>query len=154
MGSYRSTVQDRLVLPAQVLLPHETEQVFRLLGRQIPAATRMHLMIDTGSGRSSLVPSVLNHLTPQLYVRARVETSAGSVETELYWVRLEFPSSSMAAVPELAVARLPLPRSLQGFHGLIGRDLLSRWESFLYEGRRRRVTIRDTPPGLFSQAPC
>jgi hypothetical protein len=149
MGSYRSTVQDRLVLPAQVLLTRETEQVFRLLGRGIPAAVPLRLMIDTGSGRSSLVPSVLTHLTALPYIGARVETGAGSVQTELYWVRLEFPGSSLAGVPDLAVARLPLPRSLQGFHGLVGRDLLGMWESFPYQGRRRRLTIRDTPPWLF-----
>lgn len=149
MGSYRTTVEDRLVLPAQVLLTRETEQGFRVLGRPMPAPMAVRLMIDTGSGRSTLVPSVLDHLTPLRYTRARVVTSAGSLETELFWVRLEFPGTSLAPVPELAVARLPLPRSVQGFHGLIGRDLLSRWESLHYEGRRRRLTIRDTLPGLF-----
>jgi hypothetical protein len=52
-----------------------------------------------------------------------------------------------APIPYLAVARLPLPASLQGFHGLIGRDLLGQWESLLYEGQRGRFTIRDSAGG-------
>jgi hypothetical protein len=149
MGRYRATVQDRLILPAQVLLTREREQVFRLLGRRIPTPVPVRLIIDTGSKRSSLVPAVLNNLTPLIYKTARVETSLASVETELYWVRLEFPGSSLAAVPELAVARLPMPPSLHDFQGVVGRDLLRIWESFLYEGRRGRLTIRDAPGGLF-----
>jgi hypothetical protein len=70
-------------------------------------------------------------------------------EANLHWVRRAFPGTSLQDVAELSVARLPLPPSLQGFHGLIGRDLLRRWDSFIYEGRRRRLTIRDTPAGLF-----
>jgi hypothetical protein len=71
------------------------------------------------------------------------------LETVLFWVRLEFPDSSLAAIPQIAVARLPMPPSLRDYHGVIGRDLLGRWESFNYEGRRRRFTIRDSPGGLF-----
>jgi hypothetical protein len=78
-----------------------------------------------------------------------VETSVGSTETPLYWVRLEFPDTGLAPVTEVAVARLALPPSLQAFHGVIGRDLLRRWAYFLYQGRRGRFTIRDTPGGLF-----
>jgi hypothetical protein len=60
-----------------------------------------------------------------------------------FWVRLEFPGTALKPVPELAVARLALPRSLQTFHGVIGRDLLSQCEYLLYEGRRRRFSLRD-----------
>jgi hypothetical protein len=95
------------------------------------------------------VPSILNHLKPPPFKIARVETSLAAVETELCWVRFEFPRSSLGPVADLAVARLPLPRSLTEFHGCIGRDLLSRWQSFHYEGRRGRFTIDDSPGGLF-----
>ena len=71
-----------------------------------------------------------------------------SVETSLFWVRLEFPESSLASIPEVAVARLSLPPSLGLFHGIVGRDLLRRWDSFLFEGRRGRFILRDTPAGL------
>ena len=148
MGRYRSAVQDRLVIPAQVLLTSGTERLFRMIGRRVPAALAIQLVIDTGSKRSSLIPSVLNHLTPPPFALARVETSLASVQAELCWVRLEFPASSLSAVPAVAMARLPLPPSLHGFHGLIGRDLLSQWESFLYEGLRGRFTIRDAQGGF------
>ncbi len=77
----------------------------------------------------------------------------GSAETGLYWVRLDFPGTALTSLSEIVVARLPLPPSLVGFHGVIGRDLLGRWESFFYEGRRGRFTIRDRPPFWFRWLP-
>jgi hypothetical protein len=149
MGLFRSAVQDRLTVPARVRLPPGVEEAFRALRRSIPAPIPARLLIDTGSKRSSMVPLILDRLAPTIAGRATVETSFTSAQTELHWVRLEFPGSSLAAVPELAVARLPLPPSLHDFHGVVGRDLLGIWESFHYQGRRRRLTIRDTPPWLF-----
>jgi hypothetical protein len=149
MGKYTGAVHDRLVLPARVQNTHGREHALRLLGRTLSAAVPVRLLIDTGSGRSTLLPAILAHLNPALQGTVRVETSLGVADTSLFWVRLEFPGTSLAAVPELAVARLALPPSLRSFHGLIGRDLLHRWESFLFEGRRGRFTIRDTPGGLF-----
>jgi hypothetical protein len=84
-----------------------------------------------------------------LHGPARIETSLATGATELFWVRLEFPGTGLEPVAELAVARMAMPPSLATFQGLIGRDLLDRWEYFLYEGRRARFTIRDTPGGLF-----
>jgi hypothetical protein len=149
MGRYRSSVYDRLILPARISLPQETEQLYRLLRRPVPTPTAISLLIDTGSKRSSIAPSILNRLMPVAARRIKVETTTGALDTELLWVRLEFPGTSLKPVPQLAVARLPMPPSLQEFHGVVGRDLLSTWDSFLYEGRRGRFTIRDVPPGLF-----
>ncbi len=149
MGKFRAPVQDRLILPARTLLTREDEVVFRALGRSIAAPIVVRLLIDTGAKRSSMIPSILDRLNPRPAGRANVETVLASAATELFWVRLEFPGSSLAAVPLVAVARLPMPASLREYQGVVGRDLLSRWESFLYEGRRGRVTIRDTPGGLF-----
>ena len=66
----------------------------------------------------------------------------------LFWVRLEFPDTSLAPMPVLAVARLGLPPSLATFHGLIGRDLIRHWEFLLIEGRRGRFVLRDAYTGL------
>jgi hypothetical protein len=148
MGEYRAAVQDRLVLPAHVLLTHDTQEVLRLRGRPVAEPVAIRLIIDTGSKRSSLVPAVLDQLRPPPFKGVRVRTGLTSVKTELYWVRLEFPTGSLAPIDALAVARLPLPRLPEDYHGLIGRDLLSRWESFHYQGRRGRLTIQDTPGGL------
>jgi hypothetical protein len=78
----------------------------------------------------------------------REETSTGVLDTSLFWVRIEFPGTSLSPVPYFPIARLPLPPLLATYHGLIGRDLLFAWESFLLEGRQRQFTIRDKPAGL------
>lgn len=150
MGKYSTAVQDHLVVPARVLLTRGQEHALRILGREVPAFVPARLLLDTGSRRSSLLPSVIEDLSPALQSTVRIETSLASAETNLYWVRLEFPGTSLASVPELAVARLALPRSLSAFHGVIGRDLLSRWEYVLFEGRRGRLTIRDARRGWLS----
>jgi len=150
MGVYRTAVLDRLDVPARVRLPEGDERAYRLFGRPIPQAIPIRLIIDTGAKRSSLVPQVLNQLAPTSASRATDEIGLGMRQTELYWVRLEFMAGTLAAVPRLAVARLPLPSSLQEYHGLIGRDLLSKWYSLLYEGQRGQLTIRDSRAGFFS----
>ncbi len=149
MGKYTAFVQDHLIVPARVLQTRGQEQLCRLLGRPVPTSVPVRLVIDTGSKRTTLIPGVITHLNPAAQARVRVETSLATVETILFWVRLEFPGTSLAPVSDLAVARMPLPLSLGSFHGLIGRDLLRIWESFLFEGRRGRFTVRDTPGGLF-----
>ena len=80
--------------------------------------------------------------------RSGVETSLGSGKSNLFAVRFEFPDTSLSTIPELLVARLALPSSLHAFHGVIGRDVLRRWEYFRYEGRRQRLVIRDSPNPL------
>ena len=96
-----------------------------------------------------MAPSVIAHLNPALRGIARVETSLLAAQVTLYWVRLEFPGTSLAPIPALAVARLEMPSSLHALEGVLGRDILSQWESFLYEGRRGRFVIRDSRGGLF-----
>ena len=68
--------------------------------------------------------------------------------TNLFWVCLEFPEAGLASFPEVLVARHPMPAMLSQFHGLLGRDLLRRLESFEYLGRRGRYCLRDTPGWL------
>ena len=148
MGKYTAQVDDHLVLPARVSLRQGSEGALRFLGRPVPSAVLVRFLIDTGSKRSTLIPSLLEHLAAEAAQRVRVITSTGSVETQLSWVRIEFPGTSLAPIPQFPVARLPLPPRLATFHGLVGRDMLSRWESFTYEGRRNRFTLRDAPGGL------
>src|SRR5438309_4744280 len=149
MGKYTAAVHDRLTLPARVLVTPGRERFLRMSRRAVPAGVAVRLLIDTGSGRSCLMPSVLAQLNPPLAGPVRLATGAGSRDTSLFWVRLEFPGTALGAILELAVARLEMPPSLLSLQGLIGRDLLSRWESFVYQGRRGRLTIRDIPGGLF-----
>src|SRR5437879_2207649 len=148
MARYTASVHDRLILPAQVCLTRGQEQVFRVMRRAVPTAVSVQLLIDTGSARCTLLPSVIARLNPDPLGVARLETSLAATETSLFWVRLELPLAGLAAIPELAEARVPLPPSLSSFHGVIGRDLLRRWEFFHYQGRRGWLTIRDTPGWL------
>jgi hypothetical protein len=148
MGKYVSAVEDHLLLPARAMLTPGQEQQARLRGQPIPGPVSVRLVIDTGSKRSTLLPGIIRQLNPISRGAARVETGLASLQTSLYWVRLDFPGTPLAAVPELAVARMAMPPSLSSFHGVIGRDLVRRWESVLFEGRRGRLTIRDMPGGL------
>lgn len=145
MGKYTAEVDDYLVLPARVLLPLARERELHRARQPVPVGVPVRLVIDTGSRRSTLLPSVLTSLDPRPGDAVLVETSTGAEETALFWVRLEFPETLLEPVSHLAVARLELPSSLRGYHGVIGRDLLFRWEWFLLEGRRRRLSLRDNP---------
>jgi hypothetical protein len=148
MGKYSVPIQNRLILQAQVGLTSGQEQWLRFMGRAVPLLIRVQFLIDTGSSRCCLLPSVLARLNPEQSGVTRMETSLATGQAALFWVRLEFPDTKLAAIPELVVARVPLPNSLSAFHGVIGRDLLRRWESFCYLGRRGRLSIRDTPNWL------
>ena len=75
-------------------------------------------------------------------------TPLGAVAATLYWVRLDFPGAGLGSFEHVQVARLAMPPGLSQFHGLLGRDLLRSWDGFLYEGRRGRYIVRDTP-GFF-----
>jgi hypothetical protein len=149
MAKYSATVQDRLILPAQIALLREQEQWLRILGRAVPGPIPVQLLIDTGSTRCSVIPPVLARLNPEQSGVARLATSLATARAGLFRIRLEFPHAKLAPIPELVVARVPLPTSLSAFHGVIGRALLRRWESFCYQGRRGRLTIRDTPGWLW-----
>jgi hypothetical protein len=153
MARYRAPVHDRLILSAQVCPTRGQEHLFQMLRRTVPVPVPVQLLIDTGSTRCTLLPSVLSRSNLMPVSVARLETSLTEAEASLFRVRLEFPHTKLATVPELIVARTPLPRSLASFHGVIGRDLLRQWESLCYQGRRRWLTIRDTPSWLWRWVP-
>jgi hypothetical protein len=126
------------------------EAMLRLHGRSLPDPVSVRLIVDTGSRRSTLIPGIIRHLEPRPLAPTHVETSVGEVGSELFWVRYDFPGTSLAPFTEYPVARLPMPQKLATFHGVIGRDMLNRWESFHYQGRRARFTLRDEPSWLYS----
>ncbi len=145
MGKYTAEVDEHLVLPARVLVTLGWERELHRAGRPVPVGAPVRLVIDTGSRRSTLIPSVLTGLDPRPGDMVSVETSAGSTATTLFWVRLDFPETELEPIAHLPMARLELPPALRDFQGVIGRDVLFRWEWFRLEGRRRRLSIRDTP---------
>jgi hypothetical protein len=119
----------------------------RRKGHPPPVAVR--LLIDTGSRRSTLIPGLFRHLLAPAAGDAQVVSAVGAVRTDLFWVCLDFPDTGLAEFPEVLVARLPMPAALSQFHGLLGRDLLRRFDSFEYEGRRGCYSLRDRP-GVFT----
>jgi hypothetical protein len=145
MGKYTASVEDHLILPARVGVTLGRDREFRSKGVSVPAPVNIRLLIDTGSKRTTIIPGIIRHLKGGVAGSARLVTTEASVDTELFWVRMEFPEAGLVPFPEILVARLPMPTALSQFHGLLGRDLLRRLESFDYQGLRGCYTIRDTP---------
>jgi hypothetical protein len=106
------------------------------------------MLIDTGASRTTLIPATIRHLEPTSGRDANLHTASGSRGVTLYWIRLDFPDTGLAPFEHLQVANLEMPPALAQFHGLIGRDVLRRWDEFRYQGRRGRYLIHDTP-GLY-----
>jgi hypothetical protein len=105
----------------------------------------IRLPIDTGARRTTLIPGIVRHLNPTAGGETHVNAPLASGDTMLYWLCLEFPGTRLPSFPAFLIARLPMPPGLAQFHGLLGRDLLSRLASFEYEGKRGRYTLRTTP---------
>jgi hypothetical protein len=148
MGKYTAPVEDHLVLPARVRLPPVEARCRANSGGNVPAPIPIRLILDTGAKRTTLIPGILDHLQPTSGPEAHLVTALGSALINLVWVCLEFPEAGLAPFPEVLVARLPMPPALHQFHGLFGRDLLGRLESFEYLSRRGRYVLRDTPGWL------
>lgn len=148
MGQFTSDVEDHLILPALVGLTRGSEHLRRRLGRSIPSPVPIRLLIDTGAKRTTLIPGILRHLALPASGEVRVITPLAAGNTQFYWVRFDFPNTTLASLDPVRVARLDMPPELANFHGLLGRDLLFQLHSLYLEGRRGRYTLRDTP-GLF-----
>jgi hypothetical protein len=148
MGQYVAAVEDHLIFPARVRVTAGREPFFRASGQSVPVPVEIRLLIDTGSKRTTLIPGIVRHLQPSWSTEARLVTSVGSVATDLFWVCLEFPEAGLVPFPEILVARHPMLPVLSQFHGLLGRDVLRRLESFEYLGRRGHYRLRDTPGWL------
>jgi hypothetical protein len=148
MGKYTAEVKDHLVLPATVRLLPGQERAMASRGESVPAPVSIRLLIDTGAKRTTLIPGLIRHLQPTPGHEVQLITPTEEVATGLFWVCLELPNAGLAPFTEILVVRHPMPPRMTDFHGLFGRDLLGRWDSLLYEGRRGRYTLRDTPGWL------
>jgi len=72
-----------------------------------------------------------------------VQGLTGSKAASLHLVSVDFLNGGLAPIPKLAIACLEMPPIFrQEYQGVLGRDVLHRWET-LYSGPRRRLTIRD-----------
>src|SRR5438552_4002148 len=142
MGIYRGQVQDIPCLPIKVSLPVEESRFLRWMGRTVPAAAEVTVIVDTGSKRSSLRPRILQELHCPRRSTVQVQTSTGQGAAVFYVACIEFPASTLKPFPRALVAGLSMPQTLAAYDGVIGRDILSRWETF-YSGLREQLTIRD-----------
>jgi hypothetical protein len=148
MGKYSAPVEDHLILPAVVRLPVGSEHLRGRARSPVPAPVPVRLVIDTGSKRTTLIPGIIRHLDPEPGSDVRLVTPLATGTVTLFWVRLDFPGTTLRSFEQVQVGRVALPPELARFHGVLGRDLLSRLESFDYQGRRGCYIVRDTP-GVF-----
>jgi hypothetical protein len=148
MGKYVAPVDDILILAAVVSLSAGPVHFLQRGGQPVPAPVAVPLLIDTGAKRTTLIPGIIRHLDRPGGFDVQVVTPLATVAATLYWVRIEFPKAGLAPFEHVQVARLPMPPGLAQFHGLLGRDLLRRFESFDYQGRLGRYTLRDAPGPL------
>jgi len=113
----------------------------------IPKYEKVTAMVDTGASSTCIDPSVLLalNLTPTGSVLVKTpSTGLQPVSADQYDVSLIVPSSDTSHVP-LAIATLPVIccndfLQSQGFHALIGRDVLSHC-ILIYNGGEMTFTI-------------
>jgi hypothetical protein len=148
MGTFQAPVEDHLILPARVSVTRGEERNRRLRGRSVPAPVTIRLVIDTGAKRTTLSPGIIRHFEPAAGHDVNLVTTAESISSTLYWVHLDFPGTRLAGFDPVQVARMEMPPALRHFDGLLGRDLLRRWDEFRYQGRRGRYLIHDMPGPL------
>jgi hypothetical protein len=148
MGIYSAPVADHLFVPARVRLVQGEEHALAVRGERVPAPMSIRLLIDTGAKRTILTPGIVDHLGAISAAESRLVTAVGTAMTNFFWVCLEFPEAGLISLPEVFIARHLMPAMLSQFHGVLGRDVLQRHESFEYLGRRGYFTLRDSPGWL------
>src|SRR5690242_19656959 len=120
MGKYTAAVDDHLELPALACLPAGDARLRRRSAARVPAPVPVRLVIDTGSRRTTLIPGVIRQLELMATTQVRVATALSSGVTYLFWVRLDFPKTGLAAFDPVQVASLDMPARLSRFHGVLG----------------------------------
>jgi len=115
-------------------------------GLEIPESRRVQAMVDTGASISCVEPSVLTNLALAPTGLASVTTpSTGNTPHDTYQYDVSLlvpgPTANHAAlfVPNLAVISSELYQA-QGFHMLIGRDVLSLCR-LTYDGQAGFFTL-------------
>ena len=115
------------------------QQALKIAGQNIPAAIQIRALIDTGASASCVDPSILKtlSLSPTGSVSVVTPSTGGTaVNADQYDVSLVISTGNDKHVP-LIVNTLPVVcadlLTLQGFHALIGRDILTECV-FSYNG--------------------
>jgi hypothetical protein len=115
-------------------------------GQDVPDPIKIRGLVDTGASGTCVDPSVLTTLglTPTGSVTVNTPSTGSQPHTaDQYDVSLAIPSAFPSHVP-LLVANLPVLCAelfaAQGFHALIGRDILSLC-LFHYDGISKLFTL-------------
>lgn len=107
-------------------------------GRPVPEPFQAKAMIDTGASMTAIDPSVAQALGVLPRGTVTISTPSSPMhETNTYEIGLVFPTPRYA-LPLLPVIESPL--ASQGFHCLIGRDVLSQG-LLVYEGYGNRFIL-------------
>jgi hypothetical protein len=101
-------------------------------GQTVPNAAQVRILVDTGASHTCMDPAVLQGLglTPTGVATVNTPTTGSQPQSQdQYDVGLLIPGSLPTHVP-LVISNLPVICAeflqAQGFHGLLGRDVLSK----------------------------
>jgi predicted aspartyl protease len=103
-------------------------QALAAVNQPIPQAVSARLLIDTGASNTSVDPSVIVSLglQPTGTVLMHTPSTAGApILCEQYDIKLVIPHASLHGTFG-AIAVIASEFLTQGFHGLLGRDILSQ----------------------------
>jgi len=133
------------VLPAFVAVSQARAAALKTAGQAVPRPVSIQALIDTGASCTCIDPSVLSGLSLTPTGSVTVNTPSTGItphQADQFDVALIIPAPS-GAVP-LVFQTIPVVSSellaAQGFHALIGRDILDRC-LFAYNGDLKLFTL-------------
>ncbi len=132
------------ILNALVAVSQARATALTAAGREVPNAVPVFALVDTGASCTCVDPSVLENLrlTPTGNVSVNTpSTGATPHSADQYDVALIIPAANG---PALVFQTIPVVSSdlfqAQGFHALIGRDILNRCV-LVYNGNMGQFTL-------------
>lgn len=119
------------LLTAYIGVSHTRRSALQALNQPVPAVVQMQALVDTGASNTCVDPSILQTLalTPTGVATVNTPSTGNQPHTaDQYDVSIFVPGASAThaplVVPNLPVICAELLQS-QGFHALIGRDILA-----------------------------
>jgi len=140
------TPNQGLVANAIIAVSHARRVALTALQQPVPNAISVRLLVDTGASHTCIDPSVLQSLglTPTGIATVNTPTTGTQPQNQdQYDISLLIPGSHPTHFP-LVVPNIPVICAqflqAQGFHGLLGRDVLSRC-ILIYNGPASMFTV-------------